>query len=154
MKKILLQTMFFILTIRASSQTSYKQAAGIKFPGGLSFTYKKFITDKNSLEAQLTTWNKGLRVSGLYEFNFHSFSTISGLAWFAGPGAHVGFWKDKFEKSYNSKVDIGIDGIIGLDYKFNQLPVNVSVDWQPSVTLAGNAGFTPVYGGIAVRYTF
>ncbi len=134
--------------------STYKQAIGVKFPGGFSVTYKKFVTDTHSIEGQATVWNKGFRVSGLYEFNYFSFNNVEGLAWFVGPGAHIGFWKDEYSKDYNSKVDVGIDGIIGLDYKFKGIPINASVDWQPAFTLVGTAGFSPVYGGIAVRYVF
>lgn len=136
------------------SQAPYDRALGIKFPGGFSATYKKFVTSTNNLEAQATIWHKGFRVSGLYEFNFYTFNNVPGLSWFVGPGAHIGFWKNEFKDNYNSAVDLGIDGIIGLDYKIKDAPIDVSVDWQPAVTLVGTAGFSPVFGGLAVRYTF
>ena len=145
-------TILFITAVQA--QAPYDRALGLKFPGGLSLTYKKFITDTRNLEAQLTAWHKGFRLAGLYEFNFYTFDKVPELSWFVGPGAHIGFWKSGYEKDYDSQADIGIDGIIGLDYKFKNAPVNVSVDWEPAVTLVGSAGFTPVFGGIAVRYTF
>ena len=156
MKKILIVTLLISCTKLSFAQTNsmYHQAIGIKVPGGFSVTYKKFLTQTHNIEAQATIWNKGFRLSGLYEFNFYSFDKVEGLAWFVGPGAHIGFWKQTYQKDYNSKADFGIDGIIGLDYKFKDVPVNVSLDWQPSVTLVGSAGFTPAYGGIAVRYTF
>ena len=136
------------------SSAPYKQAIGLKFPGGFSVTYKKFVTDIHSIEAQLTSWNKGFRLSGLYEFNFYTFKDVDGLSWFVGPGVHVGFWKQQYTKDYNSQADLGIDGILGLDYKFKDIPINVSLDWEPAVTLVGTTGFTPIYGGLAVRYTF
>lgn len=149
---LLLATLFFTTT--AHAQAPYNRALGIKFPGGLSVTYKKFISDTHNLEAQFTAWHKGVRVAGLYEFNFYSFENVPELSWFVGGGAHVGFWKSTYQKTYNSQADIGVDGIIGLDYKFKDLPINVSADWQPAVALIGNVGFTPVFGGLAVRYTF
>ena len=76
------------------------------------------------------------------------------LSWFVGPGAHLGFWKSEFKDTYGSQIDLGVDGIIGLDYKFKNAPINVSADWQPAVTLIGSAGFTPAFGGVAIRYTF
>ncbi len=154
MKKIFLPVFLLFLSFAVKAQPAYNQAAGLKFPGGFSFTYKKFVTDVNNLEGQMTIWKKGLRVSGLYELNFYSFNKLQNLSWFVGPGVHVGFWKDEYKDDYKSRVDLGIDGIIGLDYKFDNAPINMSLDWQPSVTLIGSAGFTPVYGGIAVRYTF
>ena len=158
MKKIFAIALFIICAKFSFAQTepssTYRQAIGIKFPGGFSVTYKKFVTQSNNLEAQVTAWNKGFRMSGLYEFNFYSFNNVEGLAWFVGSGVHLGFWKDQYQKDYNSKADFGIDGIIGLDYKFRGVPINVSLDWEPSITLVGTAGFTPSYGGFAVRYTF
>lgn len=150
----LLTTILFATT--AYAQAPYDRALGVKFPGGLSLTYKKFVADTRNLEAQFTAWHQGFRVAGLYEFNFYVFDKVPELSWFVGPGAHIGFWKpeDDTTKNYNSHADVGIDGIIGLDYKFKNAPINVSIDWQPTVTLIGNAGFTPVFGGIAVRYTF
>ncbi|MEP7320189.1 MAG: hypothetical protein ABI921_15640 [Panacibacter sp.] len=153
MKKIITVTLFISITAIGLAQSSYKQAIGIKLPGGYSVTYKKFLTSTNNIEAQATAWNKGFRISGLYEFNFYNLNA-EGLAWFVGPGAHIGFWKNQYKADYNSNADIGIDGILGLDYKFSNIPINVSVDWQPSITLAGSTGFTPAYGGVAVRYTF
>lgn len=132
--------------------TEYNQAIGIKFPGGLSLTYKKFVTDTRNIELQLTSWNQGFRVSGLYEFNYYTFNSVEGLAWFVGPGVHIGLWKEQYSKDYNSYADLGIDGIIGLDYKFKNIPINASIDWEPAVTLVGTAGFTPAYGGLAIRY--
>jgi len=149
---------FFAARLNAQSDSTsgsgYSQAIGVKFPGGLSLTYKKFVTDTHSIEGLLTSWNRGFRVAGLYEFNFYSFNSVQGLAWFIGPGAHIGFWRDSSGKNYSSKADLGIDGIIGLDYKFKDIPINVSIDWQPSFTLVGTASATPAYGGLAVRYTF
>lgn len=144
----------FALVTNAKAQSTYNRAIGIKAGGGISVTYKKFVSANNNLEAQTTLWNKGFRVSGLYEFNFYHFNQVEGLAIFAGPGAHIGFWKSQYQKDYNSKAEFGIDGIIGLDFKFKNLPINASLDWQPAVTVVGEAGFSPSFGGIAVRYTF
>lgn len=154
--KLFVAVLFSLLfSFSAEAQTApYDQAIGLKLPGGFSATYKKFMSSTNNVEFLATVWNKGFRVSGLYEFNFYAFPGVENLSWFVGPGTHIGFWKDDKEKNYGSKFDFGIDGIIGLDYKIKEIPVNVSLDWQPSITLVGSAGFSPVFGGFAVRYTF
>jgi hypothetical protein len=154
-----MQKIFFVLLLTTSitiahAQAPYNRAIGLKFPGGFSLTYKKFVSDSRNLEAQFTSWHKGFRVTGLYEFNFYTFDKVPELSWFAGPGAHLGFWKSEFKDNYNSQIDLGVDGIIGLDYKIKDAPINVSVDWEPAVTLLGSAGFTPAFGGFAIRYTF
>src|ERR1041385_6857199 len=126
MKKIALFLFIIVVSVSARAQAPYNRALGLKFPGGLSITYKKFVSDTRNLEAQITSWHEGFRVAGLYEFNFYSFDKVPELSWFVGPGAHIGFWKAAYEKTYDSQVDIGVDGIIGLDYKFKTVPINVS----------------------------
>ena len=154
MKKIITITFLLACGKFSFSQSNYSKAIGVKFPAGFSVTYKNFVADTKNIEAQATIWNKGFKISGLYEFNFYSFNNADGLAWFVGPGAHIGFWKEEYKTDYNSKIDIGIDGIIGLDYKFKDAPINMSIDWQPSITLIGPAGFAPAAGGLSVRFTF
>lgn len=155
MKRLAFLLLAFTAATAATAQKNYDRAIGIKAGGGFSFTYKQFVTERNNIEAQATLWNEGFRLSGLYEFNFYSFPQVPGLNIFAGPGAHLGFWKDPADKTESSSsLEFGIDGIIGLDYTFSDLPLNISLDWQPSITLAGNSGFSPSFGGIAVRYTF
>ena len=155
MKKSLCIVAAFFITCAAFAQSDcdYKHALGLKFPGGLSVTYKIFVSQTNNIEAQAMFWNKGFRAVGLYEFNF-AINGADGLHWFVGPGAHIGFWKTQYQKDYNSSADFGVDGIIGLDYKFKDLPINASLDWEPSIVFAGSNGFTPAYGGLGIRYTF
>lgn len=161
MNKIIVAVIAFLCCLQLQAQSvevtsgsSYKQALGIKFPLGISATYKKFVTNNNSFEAVATFWKKGFRAAAFYEFNFYSFEDVPNLSWFVGPGVHAGAWREEYSKIFDNKLDIGIDGIIGFDYKFDNVPINVSVDWQPAVTVVGSAGFTPSYGGIGVRYTF
>lgn len=155
MNKIWAFFAFCCLSLSAAhaQDAPYDQALGLKFPGGFGVTYKKFINDSHNIEAQVGVWHKGFRFSGLYEFNFYAFDELPGLAWFVGGGAHIGTWKSQYKEEYNSEVDFGIDGIIGLDYKFADLPLNISLDWQPSIALIGSS-FSPAYGGIGIRYTF
>ncbi len=45
-------------------------------------------------------------------------------------------------------------GVIGLDYKFKDAPINVSLDWQPSFNFVGYNYFEGGWGGLGIRYTF
>lgn len=132
--------------------TSYQSAIGVKVSSGVAASFKKFVTPKNALEVQSTFFKQGVRLVGLYEFHSYAFAGAPGLAWYIGPGAHVGFWKKNYRDKYNSTADIGIDGVLGLDYRIKNAPINLSLDWQPSFSLLGNAGLSPQFGGIAIRY--
>ena len=49
---------------------------------------------------------------------------------------------------------VGIDGVLGLDYKFPGIPINVSLDWQPSYEFGNYAGFNGNWGGVGLRLAF
>jgi hypothetical protein len=168
MKKVILLSsiafMFCILTASAQKSgargSSYQTALGVKFyPGAV--TLKHFIKSDVALEGIAYFFNRGLRVTGLYEFH-GDINGAPGLKWYVGPGAHVGFYNDHYyrDRDYNYKgtsyVGVGIDGVLGLDYKFNGAPINLSLDWQPSFEFGNNYknGFSGDWGGFAIRYTF
>ena len=145
--------------------SDYTTAIGIKlFPapegGAGAITFKHFINRGAALEALGYFWERGGRLTGLYEFHW-DIEGAKGLKWFVGPGVHLGFYNSKdyryedrrFNGSYTT---VGIDGIIGLDYKFNKIPLNLSVDWQPSFEFGNDRynGFGGQFAGIAARYTF
>ncbi len=152
MKRFILASAIVLFSATAFSQ-NYNQAIGLKFPGGFAVTYKKFIADSKALEAQAMLAKESVRFVGLYEWHF-AFNSVPQLSWYVGPGVHLGFYRQEYKTKYSTNVDLGIDGIIGLDYKFSGAPVNVSLDWQPSITFTGSGGSTPAYGGLAIRYTF
>lgn len=135
-----------------TNSSDYKASLGVKISSGLAASYKTFVNSSHALEANTTFFRQGVRLVGLYEFHFYAFDKAPGLSWYIGPGAHVGFWKKDFRDKYNSTVDIGIDGVLGLDYKIPGAPINLSLDWQPSYSVLGTAGLSPQFGGFAIRY--
>lgn len=154
MKKSFLFSIIFLAIVSAKAQAPYQKAIGIKFPQGLTVSYKNFISEKTLIELQAGFVTDAFRAAGLYEFYFYNLGKVNGLGWYVGPGVHYQIYKNNYQKENNIKSEFGIDGIIGLDYKFNNLPINVSADWQPSITLVGNSGGSVSNGGIGIRYTF
>jgi len=157
MKKQLL-AMGIILLIgigTASAQSnvtsqSYTTALGVKFyPGAVSL--KHFVKPNAALEGIGYFWNRGSRITGLYEIH-GDINNAPGLKWYIGPGAHVGFYNTK----YGGGTSAGVDGVLGLDYKFKGAPINMSIDWQPSFEFGDNYGngFNGNWGGLAIRYVF
>ena len=166
MKKVIgvLVVVFMLGIATAHAQnmsSSYTTALGIKVWGdGGGISVKHFITSNHALEGIGYFWNGGARITGLYEFHFE-FVGAPGLRWYVGPGAHVGFYNNHYyDRHYPndpypaSRSFVGIDGVIGLDYKFTGAPINLSIDWQPSFEFGDNRGFVGSWGGLGVRYTF
>ncbi len=144
MKKIFLLATVAIFSVSVANAQSmgsdYKNALGFKiYPGAIS--YKHFFSAKNA--------------TGLYEI--HSpINSVEGLQWYIGPGAHVGFFNTRYKNAFPGATGayFGVDGVLGLDYKINKAPINLSIDWQPSYTFGDYVGFDGGWGGLGVRYTF
>jgi len=158
MKKIFLPGIIIFIAFAAKAQTmgyDYKTALGVKFyPGAISL--KSFTRDNRALEGLAYIYTDGVRFTGLYEI-YGDINGAPGLKWYAGPGAHLGFWSDHWKKENpesDTGVAIGIDGVIGLDYKFKDVPINISLDWQPSFNFVGYNYFEGGWGGLGIRYTF
>lgn len=152
MKKILL-LLFFITSLnfvmaqnRTANSTEYKTAIGVKVWSGAGISLKTFITDKNALEFIGYFDRYGTRISGLYEFH-GNLSSEGALKWYIGPGVHVGLYK--------GITAVGVDGIVGIDYKFTNMPLNLALDWQPTLELGSGSrnGFIGNWGGFAIRFT-
>ncbi|HEX4957396.1 MAG TPA: hypothetical protein VFV46_04410 [Lacibacter sp.] len=163
MKKIIIMAVVF--TAAAATQvkgqsmgSTYKTALGVKFYPGAGITLKHFVKSNAALEGIGYFWRDGMRVTGLYEFH-GDINGAPGLKWYVGPGAHIGFWNDRYWRDrYGRRIGgavVGIDGVLGLDYKFKGAPINMSLDWQPSFEFGDyGTGFSGNWGGFAVRYTF
>lgn len=150
---IILFSVLLIHTAKAQSGSSkgstYRTALGVKVWDGGGISFKHFVNGNNALELIGYFWSRGMRITGLYEIH-GPISGANGLQWYIGPGAHVGFYNTKYgDGSY-----IGIDGVLGLDYKFNGAPINISLDWQPSFEFGDGRGFVGSWGGLGIRYTF
>lgn len=133
---------------KSYSSTSYQTALGVKFyPGAI--TLKHFVNKEAALEGLGYFWDRGFRITGLYEIH-GNINGAPGLKWYIGPGAHVGFYNNK----WGGGSSFGVDGVLGLDYKINTAPIDLAIDWQPSFEFGDGRGFTGNWGGLSIRYTF
>ncbi|HMH21304.1 MAG TPA: hypothetical protein VK563_05995 [Puia sp.] len=155
---ILFSVLVMLTGIKADAQSmgsSYETAVGVKFwPGALSI--KHFTQENRALEGLVNFWDHGFRVTGLYEIH-GDINGAPGLKWYVGPGAHIGFYNGNwYHGDYyyrDGGFSLGVDGVLGLDYKFSGAPIAVSLDIQPYIELVNHAYFD-VWGGLGVRYTF
>src|ERR1700760_45821 len=131
-----------------SMGSNYETAVGIKFwPGALSV--KHFFSENNAGEGLLNFWDGGFRFTGLYELH-GDINGAPGLKWYIGPGAHIGWYNGYAAHGYyynSGDLSLGVDGVLGLDYKISGAPIDISADIQPSVELL-NHPYIGVWGGL------
>ncbi|MGK2862478.1 MAG: hypothetical protein ACSLE0_11120 [Chitinophagaceae bacterium] len=154
--------LFFSILVQAQSRsansTTYKTALGVKVWDGGGISLKHFFNSKDAGEFIGYFWKNGFRLTGLYEIH-NPISGAPGLRWYIGPGLHVGTYNNHHfhhneNHAHDSHASIGVDGVLGLDYKFHRAPINLSLDWQPSFEFADGHGFSGSWGGLGIRYTF
>ena len=125
----------------------YRMALGARISSGgpalnNSATFRYFLNDQAAVEA-LFSFDPGA-VGALYEV-FRPVGSLQGFKWFFGGGAYGGWGNGQY---------FGAQGIVGLDYKFNNVPINLSVDWKPELNLVNEIFFEPSALGLSVRFTF
>ncbi len=81
------------------------------------------------------------------------------MKWYFGFGAHVGFWNGDYTKHYWGEAGetytvIGVDGILGLEYSFIEVPINLGLDWKPAFNFIGYSGFRADGGALSICYIF
>ena len=142
-----LLTVSGILINKTASAQDYRLALGVRLSNNVptlssSITGKYFVTDKNAIEGLVSFGNR-FAIGGLLEFH-RPFTTAEGLSWFYGAGGYVG-WE-------NDDTYLGPTGVIGLDYKFPAVPVNLSIDWKPELDILPAVNFVPEAFSVSIRF--
>ena len=129
------------------AQQSYIFGLGIRLSNASptlnnSITAKYFFSEKNAVEG-LLSFGSRFGIGALYEV--HSPLSFPGLQWFYGAGGYVGF--------ESGDTYLGPTGAIGLDYKFEKIPLNLSIDWKPELDILPKISFIPDAFGVTARFT-
>ena len=150
-----------IFTVQSQS-SEYKTAAGLRFGYPTSVSLKHFLNEKNAVEVfagfrWYDRFASDFRVGGLYLIHT-PITDVEGLKWYygGGPTAIFNFY-DSVVYSANdyASVNLGIMAALGLDYKFADYPISLSVDWIPTLVIGKSNynGFQFGYSALSARYT-
>lgn len=167
MQKIKLFVFLFAIGFLAPTLQAqdYKTALGLRLGYPVSLSFKTFAGGgSNAVEAFVNYrsrnvfesfgWTR-IGVGAAYQVHNELSDVADGLAWYYGAGASVYFWSydNYFGFEGESSVSLGIQGYLGLDYKFENIPLNVSLDWVPTYFINGYLnGFGADSGALSVRY--
>ncbi|MDD2491464.1 MAG: hypothetical protein PHV12_04630 [Bacteroidales bacterium] len=151
MKKIILAAAVLIMSTSAFSQ-NYKTSIGLRTGTSLGASIKHFISQPGAIEGILDVDlvrhdEMKIKATGLYEYHFDV--NVDGLYVYAGAGATAGV---HVAGLYSKQFMMGIDLIGGVEYKFNNIPLALSADWNPRIQIISNPGFKVTNLGFTVRY--
>ena len=155
MKKVLLILVAVMgLAFAANAQNN---AIGVRLGGGQGYgaelSYQKAFGGFNRLEADLgyrSYYGFGyLSLAALYQAHF-DINAVQNLGWYVGAGPRV----DLYTYSGGASVGIGVCGQAGVDYHFDGLPLQLSLDIRPCFQVYPATYF--YWGDIAlgIRYMF
>jgi hypothetical protein len=145
-------------TVQTLSAQEYKSAIGAKLGYGLVGSYKTFLNEKAALDIFAGIgWGNSF-LGGVYYQHHMPIGSVPGLQWFVGGG--VSFWSFSSGVGFGGYYELGIAGDIGLDYAFENIPLNLSVDYAPTFVILDSydcpgctySRFRGGYGALTARY--
>lgn len=129
----------------------YNTAIGLTVGGidfrGVGISAKHFFKPSAAGEANLTFYDYAISIDVLYEYH-SDIANAAGLKWYVGGGPSL------IIPEGGGDVGIGLVPVIGLDYKFNEIPINLAFDWRPFFLLTPDTDFEASSFGLSIRYAF
>lgn len=146
----------------AINKSTYRTAFGLRAGITSGLTIKHFVTEAGAIEGIAGVWPNSFTLTALYEH--HVSAGAPGLYMYFGGGAHAAFGTGRIYYYENSgrrdfyrsgDVGVGMDGIIGIEYKIAPIPLAVSMDMKPFFEMNTNGrAYLSLDPGIGVKVAF
>ena len=153
------------LAFSSQAQDISKNALGLRLGNNDGFggevSYQRGFSKSNRLELDLGWRNSNhvdaFKLVGLYQWVW---DIDKGFNWYAGVGGGLGSWKYDYNGASQSGTVLLVAGDIGIEYNFQEAPIQLSLDLRPEFYL-NNSGsnqfrdgnFGPDIG-LGIRYRF
>lgn len=148
------------------SLPGYRTAIGIRAGITSGLTIKRFTASGHAVEGIFSLGRNKVGITALYEKHVAS-PTVPGFKWYYGAGAHFSHYT-RSEYSYDERgyrysyyrvrpdgYGIGIDGILGMEYKISPIPFAVSLDLKPYLEVhTSNSIYMALDPGLGIKFTF
>lgn len=139
---------------------TYKTAIGVRGLGTSGLTIKHFTKSTTAIEGIIGFYPNAFSVTVLSEKYAQAFDT-RGLNWYYGIGGHIATQSDVYSRDnglyrrQSSEFGLGIDGIFGIEYKINEVPIAISLDFKPFLEVATDGdAFVALDPGLGIKVTF
>lgn len=154
MKKLFIA--FVAVFAMAMTANAQDHALGVRLGGGQGYNAELSYLHglgSNRLELDLG-WHgddgwTAISLTGVYQWTGE---IGSGFGWFGGVGAHLGYWN--YDAINNSDIALALVAQVGVEYKFQAVPIQLSLDIRPRFYILPDTDFH--WGDIAlgIRYCF
>ncbi|MEL6191829.1 MAG: hypothetical protein AAFR66_07255 [Bacteroidota bacterium] len=152
--------MIMTFSVQTAQAQNYTTAVGARLGSPISLSAKHFINETSAVEGFVGTrgWAtyRWFVVGGAYQYH-RPIESVDNLQYYFGAGASVFFWTYDFvfspEQDF-STTSFGVQGYLGLDYTLEDTPINLTLDWVPTIYVGNgfSTGFAGGFGALGVRY--
>lgn len=166
MKKLVIFLPLFAFATMVMAQDNYKTGIGLRAGETSGLTIKRFMGNSAALEGIIGAWRYGISATVLYE-KYNPAFNVSGLNWYYGAGGHVAFRNRYYDRYYyyhrhnyyvvdyydGGGLGLGVDGVVGLEYKIKGAPIALSLDLKPFIEIHSNGGgiWTSIDPGLGIK---
>lgn len=143
--------------VAAQQGSTYDRAIGGRFGVANGITYKHFLNSSHAIDGIVNfQGNRNFtifKLLGLYEIHQPAtFVDVEGLQWYYGFGGGIGHYR--YKDTNENSLAFSVDGVIGLDYKIPEAPINLSLDWKPTLEISPEPGLRLDGIGLSIRFVF
>lgn len=160
MKKVLF--ILFAVIGFGFAASAQNNAIGVRLSGGNQWycgeiSYQRSLGAPHRIEADLgyrfdDFYRMGnLFLVGVYQLSYE-ISAVKNLGWYFGFGPRVELFS--YDKSFYFSGGVGIVGQIGMDYHFDAIPLQLSLDFRPCLYLIPYNAFRWGDFALGIRYLF
>ncbi len=137
--------------------STYDRAVGGRFGVANGITYKHFLNDSHAIDGIINfQGNRNFtifKLLGLYEIHQPiNVIDVVGMQWYYGFGGGLGTYR--YKDTDESGIAWSFDGVVGIDYKIPEAPINLSLDWKPTMELTPESGVRFDGIGLSIRFVF
>lgn len=168
MKKLFIAAFMLLgFSFLTQAQTVSENALGLRLGSnngsGYEISYQKRLSKENRLEVNLGFTNhnynhrngyesSSVLLTGVYQWLWN---IEGGLNWYAGVGGSLGTYSWNYPGYSNSEFNLGVVGDIGIEYDFEEAPIQLSLDWRPGFVIAGDENHGSHNSvALGIRYRF
>ncbi|MCB0522541.1 MAG: hypothetical protein H6577_16065 [Lewinellaceae bacterium] len=179
MKKTTIISVAFLCLCCTLQAQDFKSAVGAKLGAPLAISLKHFFSENMAVDLYAGTqgrhynayyWDYYDRYDYRYGYRwwtvganlqYHrpieiNYDLLGNFSYYFGGGAAAYFWNwdyGYYHSDRYSKMSVGIQACGGINYTFDDYPVNVTIEWAPTVFINGfGSGLRAGYGSVGVRY--
>jgi len=142
--------LLILLTVQLNAK-HYNRDAGVRAGAYTAFCYRQYADEFSYSEVMASLTGNAARITYLKEYARPALLGFSpDLVFVYGFGAHSGFNRINqyrvfnrtyFYDRYRYSPVLGVDGYLGLEYRFNSLPVIAGIDVKPFFEFSVNQFF-------------